>query len=130
MTRHVWKLAVGSCIAVSVLLQCGRNQAPRERNMSTPTRALAAETEALREAYAALNRNIGPAAGILLEGERRSVEVMVKDDGLYKETGGWGFERFDGTSKAGRLTTADRVACFGCHSMQKDRDLVFTSIRP
>lgn len=73
---------------------------------------------------------VGPAAGMLLEGERRSVEVMAKDDGLYKETGGWGFERFDGTSRAGKLATADRVACFGCHSTQKDRDLVFTSIRP
>src|SRR5688500_16667066 len=29
----------------------------RERNMSEPTSSLAAETEALREAYAALNRN-------------------------------------------------------------------------
>src|SRR5918996_4881980 len=30
---------------------------PRERNMSKPTPSLAAETEAIREAYAALNRN-------------------------------------------------------------------------
>jgi hypothetical protein len=44
-----------------VLVQCGRNQAPRERNMSTPTRPLAAETEALKESYAALNRNDIPA---------------------------------------------------------------------
>lgn len=72
----------------------------------------------------------GPAAGILLEGERRSVEVMVKNDVLYNETGGWGFERFDGSSTAGRLAARDKAACFACHSRQKDRDLVFSSIRP
>jgi hypothetical protein len=72
----------------------------------------------------------GPAAGILLEGERRGVDVMVKDDGLYKETGGWGFEHFDGNSRAGRLATSEKAACFACHSRQKDRDSVFSSIRP
>ena len=61
MNRHVWR-AAASCIAIPVLVQCGHDQAPRERKMSAPnTRPLAAETEALREAYAALNRNDIPA---------------------------------------------------------------------
>ena len=32
----------------------------------------------------------GEAAGILLEGDRRSLDVMVKNDRLYAATGGWG----------------------------------------
>ena len=72
----------------------------------------------------------GPATGMVLEGERRSVEVMVKDDGTYKETGGWGFERFVGSSRSGRLATTDKATCFACHSIRKDHDLVFSSIRP
>jgi hypothetical protein len=72
----------------------------------------------------------GPAAGILLEGDRRSVEVMVKDDALYGETGGWGFEHFEGNSRVGRLAVSDKASCFACHSRRKDRDLVFSSIRP
>ena len=61
MTRQVWKQAVGSCIAISVLVQCGCNLGPRERNMGKLAPSLAAETEALRQAYAALNRNDIPA---------------------------------------------------------------------
>src|SRR5438874_745322 len=38
-----------------------RTYGPRERNMSEKTPPLAAETEAIREAYAALNRNDVPA---------------------------------------------------------------------
>ena len=52
---------------------------------------------------------------------------MAKDDGLYKETGGWGFERFD--SKNARLAEKDRAQCYACHSKQKDRDLVFSTLR-
>jgi hypothetical protein len=72
----------------------------------------------------------GDAAGILLEGARRSLDVMVKDDRLYKDTGGWGFEHFDGDDPAGKLGVEQRTQCFQCHSKSKDRDLVFSVIRP
>ncbi|HKE94805.1 MAG TPA: cytochrome P460 family protein [Povalibacter sp.] len=72
----------------------------------------------------------GLAKGILLEGERRFLEVMVKDDRLYKETGGWGFERFNRDARVGELTAIEQTQCFGCHSMAKDRDQVFSRIRP
>lgn len=54
-----WKHAVGWCFALSVLLQCACNDGQREKN--TVTAPLAAETAALREAYAAFNRNQIPA---------------------------------------------------------------------
>jgi hypothetical protein len=72
----------------------------------------------------------GDATGILLEGPRRSLDVMVKDDRLYKETGGWGFEHFEGEDAAGRLDAAQRAQCYECHAKRKDRDHVFTVIRP
>ena len=50
----------------------------------------------------------GRATGLLLEGERRFLDVMVKDAQRYKSTGGWGYEHFD----AGR---PDRPA-HGCRA--------------
>lgn len=71
----------------------------------------------------------GQAKGILLEGERRGLDVMVKDDRVYKETGGWGFEHFDGSGKIGGLAASGRAQCYGCHSKQKERDHVFSAVR-
>jgi hypothetical protein len=69
----------------------------------------------------------GDSKGILNEGERSALDVMAKDDALFKETGGWGFETFD--SKNGRLAESARAQCYSCHSKQQDRDLVFSTLR-
>jgi hypothetical protein len=69
----------------------------------------------------------GELKGILREGERIGLEVMVKDDRLYGETGGGGFESFD--SKNAGLAEKDRAKCYVCHVKQKDHDLVFTTLR-
>ena len=50
----------------------------------------------------------GRATGLLLEGERRFLDVMVKDAERYKSTGGWGYEHFDRDDQTGRLTDAER----------------------
>ena len=68
----------------------------------------------------------GDSRGILNEGERSALDVMMKDDSLFQETAGWAFETFD--SKNGRLAEKDRAQCYACHSKQKDRDLVFTTL--
>jgi len=72
----------------------------------------------------------GDAKGILLEGDRRFVEVMTKNDRLYADTSGWGFERFEADDTAGRLAATERAQCHQCHSKRKDRDLVFTTLKP
>jgi hypothetical protein len=72
----------------------------------------------------------GDAKGLVLEGNRRFLEIMVKDDRLYAETSGWGFERFEAEEISGRLTMTERSQCHQCHSKRNDRDLVFTSLRP
>jgi Cytochrome P460 len=71
----------------------------------------------------------GPAKGILLEGDRRALDVMVKNDRLYKDTGGWGFDHFDGDTKTGTLNTEARGKCQECHAKAK-RDHVYSSVRP
>jgi hypothetical protein len=72
----------------------------------------------------------GPAKGILMESERRTVEVMVKDDSRYNDTGGWGFERFEREDKTGRLIVSEQAKCYECHTKAQDRDHVFSKIRP
>ena len=67
----------------------------------------------------------GDSKGILTEGERSALDVMIKDDHLYRDTGGWGFETFDGKN----VRHADSAKCYACHSKQKDHDLVFTTLR-
>jgi len=69
----------------------------------------------------------GELKGILKEGERTALDVMVKDARLYEETGGWGFETFD--SQNGRLAEKARNQCYACHSKQKDHDFVFGTLR-
>jgi hypothetical protein len=77
----------------------------------------------------------GQGKGIVFEGESRFVDVMVKDDRLYSDTGGWGFEHFEGREgpdgEAAKAVgdTKRRTACYECHAKQKDRDHVFSAIR-
>jgi hypothetical protein len=68
----------------------------------------------------------GESKGTLKEGEFTSLDVMVKDDQVYRDTAGWGFETFDGNASR---TTKDRAQCYSCHSKQKDHDLVFSTPR-
>jgi len=68
----------------------------------------------------------GDSKNVLTEGTRSALDVMAKDDRLYKETGGWGFETFD--SNNARLSEQGRAQCYACHSKQKDHDLVFTTL--
>jgi len=71
----------------------------------------------------------GLATGLLLEGERRFLDVMVKDAERFKSTGGWGYEHFDRDDQTGRLTDAERVTCGTCHA-KAPADHVFSRIRP
>jgi len=69
----------------------------------------------------------GQAKGITYEGDRRALDVIAKNDQLYSDTGGWGFEHFDRDSKAGVLPASARADCHSCHS--KPKDGVFSAVR-
>ncbi len=64
------------------------------------------------------------------EGPRKVVGVMHKDAKKFAATGGWGFEGFKGDSRTERAVGANAAkACFECHTSQKGRDYVFSSLR-
>jgi hypothetical protein len=53
---------------------------------------------------------------------RKSLWVMKKNAKLYPNTGGWGFEAFQGYEVKGSVK--DMKQCFSCHEGQKPRDYV------
>lgn len=64
------------------------------------------------------------------EGERKLLGVMVKDSPRHPDTGGWGFENFDGGRAASPMVGDKATAmCFGCHSQPGTRDHVFSRVR-
>ncbi len=55
--------------------------------------------------------------GATRAGERRRLDVMVKDSARYHETGGWGFESFVGGDRnAPRVGDRAATMCWGCHA--------------
>ncbi len=65
-----------------------------------------------------------------VEGERKVLGVMRKDQRRYAETGGWGFEGFAGGDPAQRVVgDGAKDACFACHTSQKATDYVFSQMR-
>ena len=64
------------------------------------------------------------------EGARKLLGVMTKDAKRFAATGGWGFEGFKGDSRTERLVSDGGAGCFACHTSQKDRDYVFSAMRP
>jgi hypothetical protein len=68
--------------------------------------------------------------GLTMEGQRKRVDVMVKDSHRYGSTGGWEFASFAGDSRSDGALSAERhAACFACHSGRKERDFVFSVFR-
>ena len=64
------------------------------------------------------------------EGARKIVGVMHKDAARFRDTGGWGFEGFKGDSRTERAVGRHAAsACYQCHTAQKGRDYVFSSLR-
>jgi hypothetical protein len=62
--------------------------------------------------------------GAIESGPRKFLAVMRKNSKLYADTGGWGFEVFQGYQSAGSLK--DMKQCFNCHASKKAMDFVFS----
>lgn len=71
----------------------------------------------------------GPFKGTFIEGESVRIDVMIKDDALFKTTGGWGFDSFKGASTVGFQSPDTRSQCYTCHSSRQKQDYVFSEIR-
>ena len=71
--------------------------------------------------------------GATVEGAKKAVTVMVKDEKKYAQTGGWGFQVWVGgdPSKPQIPDAAHAItACFVCHTPQKVQDYVFSTYIP
>jgi len=66
--------------------------------------------------------------GVIVEGERRRVDVMIKDASLYKSTGGWRFERFWGNDQTEDAIHDSGTRCFECHLKSKTHGFVFSQL--
>ena len=66
--------------------------------------------------------------GVMTEGARRRVALMVKDSRAFAGSAGWGFEQFPGDTRAGALSADAKSACLACHQKAK-RDLVYSQFR-
>lgn len=66
----------------------------------------------------------------IVEGARKIVGVMHRDQRQYRDTGGWGFEGFKGDSRTERAVGANAAsACYECHTGQKERGYLFSLMR-
>jgi Cytochrome P460 len=65
--------------------------------------------------------------GTIEEGQRRFVDVMVKDTKRFADTGGWGYEEFNGNSATERnIKTLASAECYQCHKKQESAGFVFS----
>lgn len=68
--------------------------------------------------------------GAVFEGERKRVDVMIRDSSHYKDTGGWRFERFWGNEQAQDAVHDSGVSCFQCHSKANAHGFIFSQLDP
>lgn len=68
--------------------------------------------------------------GLIVETDRKRIDVMQYDASLFAETGGWGYDTFVGDSATERLDQDVTVACYACHAGAKNSGYVFSQYRP
>jgi hypothetical protein len=66
--------------------------------------------------------------GVIFEGERRRVDVMIKDSTHHSSTGGWRFERFWGNDQAQDAVHDSGASCFECHAKAKQHGFVISQL--
>jgi hypothetical protein len=62
------------------------------------------------------------------EGDRKRVDVMIKDSSHYASTGGWRFERFMATDKLQDVIHDSGVSCSQCHARASAHGGVFSRL--
>jgi len=68
-------------------------------------------------------------SGVIFEGDRKRLDVMIKDAKLYPATGGWHFERFWGNDQAQNAVPDSGSSCFQCHSKANAHGFVFSQLK-
>jgi len=65
-------------------------------------------------------------AGIVDQGPRRHIDVMVKDRARFKASDGWGYAEFAAGARSDRLNDAERDGCAACHATRRAQGDVFS----
>ncbi len=68
--------------------------------------------------------------GTYVEGPRKALAIMVKDQKKYASTGGWGFQLWAGGDPKKAVVTDPAKQCFECHQPKKDQDYVYSTYIP
>jgi hypothetical protein len=68
--------------------------------------------------------------GSYVEGPRKGLGIMVKDQKKYASTGGWGFQLWAGGDPRKAVVTDPVKQCFECHQPKKDQDYVYSTYIP
>lgn len=67
-------------------------------------------------------------SGVIVEGDRKRVDVMIKDSS-HQSTGGWRFERFWGNDQAQDAVHDSGASCFQCHEKAKAHGSIFSRLQ-
>ncbi len=67
---------------------------------------------------------------VIVETDRKRIDVMQYDPERFSETGGWGYDTFVGDSTTERLVQDVVVSCYGCHTGAQASNYVFSQYRP
>lgn len=70
-----------------------------------------------------------PKSGVIVEGERERVDVMIRNSRFYKSTGGWRFERFWASDQTHNALQDSGTMCFACHSKAQAHGFVFSKLQ-
>lgn len=64
------------------------------------------------------------------EGQRRQIDVMMRDTVRFAQSGGWGFQRYARDSHTELAATPTPGQCFACHQRLAKDGLVLSQYRP
>jgi hypothetical protein len=67
--------------------------------------------------------------GIIFEGDRMRVDVMIRDSAHYASTGGWRFQRFRKDDQAQNAVHDNGTLCFKCHQKANAHGFVFSQLK-
>jgi hypothetical protein len=66
---------------------------------------------------------------VISEGDRKRVDVMIKDSAHYATTGGWHFLRFMGSDQEQNAIHDSGASCFQCHQKATAHGFIFSQLK-
>ena len=67
---------------------------------------------------------------VIVEADRKRLDVMQYNPDQFSATGGWGYETFVGDSRTERWEQDVVTACYACHIPAKASNYVYSQYRP